>query len=129
MYEMKPNYYTGIELVDREHKKLFDIAESAYQLLKNDFIPDKYDEAVNLLNELIDYTKTHFADEEKYMEEIGYRRILSQKVMHKEFIDKLDSIDMKEVDEDPVHAINEIIKFLNDWLVEHILKMDKLIGQ
>jgi hemerythrin len=128
MYEMKANFYTGIELIDREHKRLFDIAESAYQLLQNDFIADKYDEAIALLQELIDYTKTHFADEEKYMEETGYRRILSQKVMHKEFIDKLDSIDMNDVDADPVHTINEILKFLNDWLIEHILKMDMLIG-
>jgi hemerythrin len=125
---MKPNFYTGIELVDREHKRLFEIAESAYQLLHNDFVADKYDEAIGLLHELIDYTKTHFADEEKYMEDIGYRRILSQKVMHKEFIDKLDAIDLNEIDADPEHAINEILKFLNDWLIEHILKMDMLIG-
>jgi hemerythrin len=125
---MKPNFYTGIEMIDREHKRLFEIAESAYQLLHNDFIADKYDEAIALLQELINYTKTHFADEEKYMKEIGYRRILSQMVMHKEFIDKLDAIDMNEVDADPVHTINEIVKFLNDWLVEHILKMDMLIG-
>jgi hemerythrin len=125
---MKANFYTGIEMIDSEHKRLFDIAESAYQLLQNDFIADKYDDVITLLQELIDYTKTHFADEEKYMEETGYRRILSQKVMHREFIDKLDSIDMNEVDADPVHTINEILKFLNDWLVEHILKMDMLIG-
>jgi hemerythrin len=128
MYEMKANFYTGIEMIDSEHKRLFDIADSAYQLLQNDFIADKYDDAIALLQELIDYTKTHFADEEKYMEEIGYRRILSQKVMHREFIDKLDSIDMNDVDADPVHTINEILKFLNEWLIEHILKMDMLIG-
>jgi hemerythrin len=128
MYEMKPNFYTGIEMIDREHKRLFEIAESAYQLLQNDFIADKYDNAIDLLKELIDYTKTHFADEEKYMKEIGYRRILSQMVMHKEFIDKLDAINMDEVDADPVHTINEILHFLNDWLIEHILKMDMLIG-
>jgi hemerythrin len=48
--------------------------------------------------------------------------------MHKEFIDKLDAIDLNEVDADPEQTINEMIKFLNDWLVEHILKMDMLIG-
>ncbi|MDR0948938.1 MAG: hemerythrin family protein [Lachnospiraceae bacterium] len=129
MYEMKPEYYTGIELIDREHKRLFEIAESAYQLLKNDFMPDKFDAIHAILQELIDYTKVHFADEEKYMEEMKYRRIFSQKVMHKEFIDKLDAIDMDEVDKNPEKATEDITRFLTDWLVEHILHMDKQIAE
>jgi hemerythrin len=125
---MKPNYMTGIELIDNEHKRLFEIAEETYQLLHNDFIADKYDAVQDLISELIDYTKTHFADEERYMEEIQYRRILSQKVMHKEFIEKLESIDINEVDQNPEKTIDDLLKFLTDWLVEHILHMDKLIG-
>ena len=41
MYEMKPEYYTGIAQIDEEHKKLFEIADEAYELYKNEFIPDK----------------------------------------------------------------------------------------
>ena len=36
MYEMKPEYYTGIAQIDEEHKKLFEIADEAYELYKND---------------------------------------------------------------------------------------------
>jgi len=43
MYEMKPEYFTGIDFIDKEHARLFAIADEAYQLLKNEFIPDKYD--------------------------------------------------------------------------------------
>ena len=39
MYEMKPEYYTGIAQIDEEHKKLFEIADEAYELYKNEFIP------------------------------------------------------------------------------------------
>ena len=27
MYEMKPEYYTGIEAIDQEHSRLFDMAQ------------------------------------------------------------------------------------------------------
>ena len=30
MYEMKPEYYIGIEMIDEEHKQLFEYADEAY---------------------------------------------------------------------------------------------------
>ena len=71
MYEMKPEYYTGIAQIDEEHKKLFEIADEAYELYKNEFIPDKYDHIAKILNELRDYTKIHFQHEEEYMKSIN----------------------------------------------------------
>ena len=43
MYEMKPEYYIGIEMIDEEHKQLFKYADEAYELLNDEFTPDKYD--------------------------------------------------------------------------------------
>jgi hemerythrin len=74
MYEMKPEYYTGIDFIDEEHTKLFAIADEAYELLKNQFIPDKYDYIMKLIEELKDYTKYHFQHEEEYMNSIGYKK-------------------------------------------------------
>lgn len=42
-----------------------------------------------VLNELIDYTKTHFADEEQLMEEHGYPDYEKHKETHAELIEKL----------------------------------------
>ena len=82
MYEMKPEYYTGIAQIDEEHKKLFEIADEAYELYKNEFIPDKYDHIAKILNELRDYTKIHFQHEEEYMKSINYKGMFMQKVQH-----------------------------------------------
>lgn len=128
MYEMKEEYYIGVELIDEEHKKLFEIADSAYQLMKNEFVHDKYDGFREILDELIEYTKKHFSDEEAYMESIQYKRIFSQKVQHQEFIDRLEGINLDDVDEDPEAALEGILTFLTDWLVNHIMIMDKRIG-
>ena len=43
MFEMKPEYYIGIDMIDQEHKQLFDYANEAYELLQEEFTPDKYD--------------------------------------------------------------------------------------
>ena len=43
MYEMKPEYYIGIDMIDEEHKQLFKYADEAYELLHDEFTPDKYD--------------------------------------------------------------------------------------
>lgn len=127
MYEMKEEYYTGIELIDEEHKKLFSIADSAYQLMKNELVHDKYDGFREILESLTEYTKKHFADEEAYMESIGYKRIFSQKVQHHEFIEKLEGIHLDNVDENQEEALQDILTFLTDWLVNHIMYMDKRI--
>jgi hemerythrin len=129
MYEMKPDYYTGIEFIDQEHTKLFAIANEAYELLMNQFIPDKYDYIVRVIENLKDYTKYHFQHEEEYMESKGYKRILSQKVAHNDFIDKLTSFDTDNIDENQKASLLELLDFLNNWLVEHIYKKDKLIAE
>lgn len=129
MYEMKPEYYTGITFIDEEHKKLFEIANRAYELLMDDFIPDKYDYIMEVVDELKAYTKYHFDHEETYMSSIKYKRFLSQKVSHDDFIEKINSYDSEIIDENQRESLLELLDFLTTWLVEHIYKQDKLISE
>lgn len=129
MYEMKEEYLTGIPMIDEEHTRLFDLAEQTYQLLNDDTIPDKYDNIRAVLGELTSYAHKHFSDEEEYMESIQYKRMFTQKVQHQNFIEKIDSFDLDSIDENQMEAIQEILTFLTDWLIHHILENDKLIGQ
>ena len=129
MYEMKDEYKIGIEIIDEQHKKLFELTEKTYQLLKNDFALDKYDKIIHLIEELKEYTEFHFKTEEDYMESIGYKRMFTQKVEHVAFVKKLKDVDLKKIDHDQDQYIIEILQFLNDWLVEHILEKDMLIGK
>ena len=129
MYEMKEEYKIGVEQIDEQHKKLFELADKAYMLLKDDFTLDKYDKIVHIVEELKDYTVFHFKSEEEYMESINYKRLFTQKIEHSEFIKKLDAIDLKNVDENQDESLIKMLSFLNDWLTEHILRNDKLIGE
>lgn len=127
MYEMKEEYKIGVEHIDEQHKKLFELADKAYKLLKDDFSIDKYDKIVELLRELKEYTIFHFKSEEEYMESIGYKRLFTQKIEHDNFIKALENVDYNAIDAKQDESLVKILNFLNDWLIEHILKTDKLI--
>lgn len=122
-------YLTGIEIIDEEHKELFRIIEEVHEVIADDARGDKYDEIVRLLEELRNYTKSHFSDEEEYMESIQYEGLEAQKVAHELFVSRLDEMDLEEIDIHQEETLEELIAFLLEWLVTHILQMDKKIGQ
>ena len=128
-YEFTKDYHTGIDFIDEEHAKLFEIANRAYDLLTNQFVTDKYDAIVAVLEELRDYTKYHFNHEEEYMKSINYPKRFSQLHQHTQFINKLESYNLKEIDGNQQEGILEILDFLAVWLQGHIKGMDKKIGE
>ena len=128
-YEFTKDYHTGIDFIDEEHAKLFEIANRAYDLLTNQFVTDKYDAIVAVLEELKDYTKYHFNHEEEYMKSINYPKRFSQLHQHTQFINKLESYNLKEIDVNQQEGLLEILDFLARWLQSHIKGMDKKIGE
>lgn len=121
-------YHTGIELVDEEHKRLFEIIANANQIIHADLLHDKYDEIIHILSELKEYTIVHFQDEEDYMKQIGYPELSQQQTAHAAFIEKLASIDLDSLDDHQQAYLEDLIAFLLNWLTVHILQMDKKIG-
>ena len=105
------------------------MAEQAYQLLQDEHRYDKYDDLVYLVEELKNYTKYHFQHEEEYMESIDYQAIFIQRVQHKDFIEKLDNFNIDEEDSEHEDTIIDLLNLITEWLIDHILKMDKMIGQ
>jgi len=54
---------------------------------------------------------------------------LAQKVEHDDFINKLEEIELKDIDENQDAYIRELLVFVFDWILTHIVQKDKLIGQ
>ena len=120
-------YRTGIEIVDEEHAELFRIIRRANDLITEELLHDKYDEIMSVLEELRNYTIKHFADEEEYMISINYDGLDAQKKTHEMFVDKLNDINLDDLDDNQQQYLIELVDFLLMWLVNHILKMDKKI--
>ena len=118
-------FRTQIPLVDKEHETLFDLVRQTYELVHDEFRVDKFDDIIEIIEELRDYTIKHFADEERYMKSINYDGLAEQVAAHTAFVEKLNNIDFDEIDRDQEDALDKLIKFLLNWLVQHILKVDK----
>lgn len=125
--EFTDDYLTGILLIDEEHRQLFAIVDKAYHLVKSCSVADSYDEIIEIINELKDYTVRHFSDEEEYMESIHYEGLDAQKNAHAAFVAKLESLNFLQIDENPQKYMEGLIEFLLGWLVNHILYADKKI--
>lgn len=125
-------YMTGIDEIDAQHRRLFEIIRETDTLIHEQFLYDKYDQIMQLLSELKEYTASHFQAEEALMERIGYPELESQKRAHSAFIEKLVEIDLSElcdIDDHQQAYLLELIRFLLGWLSNHILGSDKKIGE
>ncbi len=129
MITWREDFRLGIDEIDKQHKRLFDIANEAYDLLKNEFAIDKYDHIVDIIKELKDYTIYHFDYEENYMKSIGFKKLLSHKVLHDDFKEKINNIDLDKIDQNQDEYIKDILNFLVDWIEKHILKDDRLYAE
>ncbi len=129
MYEFKEEFLTGIDQIDVEHRRLFEIADELYNLKCEEVMPDKYDNIRHILEELRNYTLTHFEHEEAYMESIHYERLPEQKRQHEALEETINDWDVDAIDENQDETIEEILRLVTNWLVNHILHEDKLIGK
>lgn len=123
------SFQTGISFIDEEHKTLFDIIGKVHTTIEAELLHDKFDAILDILDELKQYTCVHFADEENYMREIGYEGLPKQQLLHQHFIDKLNELDLNDVDDNQEAYLYDFLEFLQNWLITHILKVDKLIPQ
>jgi hemerythrin-like metal-binding protein len=66
----------------------------------------------------------HFKKEEEYMQKLNYPYLSDHKRLHKDYCYKVAmyNIDLSEVNPP---SINEITSFIDNWLINHILKIDK----
>lgn len=129
MFKMKEEFKTGVGFIDEQHAMLFDIAERAYLLLKNNEEDDKIDKIDDLIEELREYSIFHFIHEEAYMEKIKHKNIEAQRIEHKKFIEAIDNLDLKSKDKNQGKYITEMIRFLSEWFIKHIIDKDLLISK
>jgi hemerythrin len=128
MYEFTDDCRTGIQQIDEEHKKLFDLINQTSEVVKNGGA--MYETAKNLLYELRQYALTHFAHEEKYMEEIHDLELPIQKKEHYRFREKVDSYKIDALTEANCEKITkELLSFMAKWLYRHIIGSDTMIGK
>lgn len=121
------NLAVGVMEIDGQHKELFNRINALLDALGQG---KGKQELGNTLKFLEDYTKTHFAAEEKLMTKHSYPAYAVQKAEHTKFINELNAMH-KEFDGAgaSLPLLIQVQKKTVDWLMNHISKMDKELGK
>ncbi|MFI3257492.1 MAG: bacteriohemerythrin [Spirochaetales bacterium] len=123
-------FETGIITIDAQHRKLVRIINRLHSTLMNrtDFDIDKDASLKLILNEAIQYTKTHFSLEEQLMKTVNYPGFAQHKKEHEAFILKIIETG-KSTKADSVRSYFSFVKFLSDWVLSHIANTDMLYAK
>ena len=120
----KDIYSVNNEIIDKEHKELFNIAQEAFAYVEE---KDKTKKIKEIVTDLYDYMKTHFSHEEKFMQDINYPKSEEHKKLHREIILKINEF-VKQL---PTMNISdfekELSKIIDISLVHHIIQEDRKI--
>lgn len=122
-----PSFVVGIEQVDHEHRRLFEIAGKVYDSL-NSNSADALAAARAAAVELLDYTATHFANEENLMEAAGYPELAAHRQLHEQLLFKAHDMQLRAEFGDR-HVPLELNRFVYNWLIDHIQTQDRKFGK
>jgi len=114
-------YGLGITLIDDQHKRLVDIINKLFNAL----LLGKADNTVpETLKELIDYTNYHFKAEEDLFHIYYYPKTNEHEFEHNQFLTKM--YELMEKSKTNVNVVSfELMQYLKDWLLNHILVSDR----
>lgn len=117
-------YSVGIREIDGQHKVLVDMLNELYDAMQSG---KSNDILGSIVLKLVNYTKTHFAAEERYFERYGYPETFSHKKEHEKFTQKVIAF-KNDFDSGRTSLTVGITSFLKDWLSSHIQGIDKKYG-
>lgn len=124
-FEWKDRYSLDIGVIDEQHKRLFEIGARVYDLASSDDSFDRYDEILEMLNQLLEYTEYHFNYEEGIMQTHKYAALGQQTQQHEFYVKRIKGISSRDIDEDQQKAVLDIVDFLSEWISSHILLEDR----
>lgn len=128
LFEWESLFLTGNKLVDSQHQNIVGLINSFGKTLSsNSSNPQKME---SLYDELVEYAKLHFVEEERLMSSVGLdeRHLLQHNKQHQDLISEL--IPMRQlVLVGDLAAGKYMFDFLVNWLVFHILGTDMLMTQ
>lgn len=107
--------------IDNQHKRLIGMINELNVAMSEG--RTKHSISV-ILDQLIDYTGSHFATEEKYMQQFQYSGYTNHKAVHTTFVNKVLAF-KSDFESGKALLSKDIMIFLKDWLKQHILGTDK----
>lgn len=117
----KDEYLTQVEEIDIQHRRLFDLVNDIYDMMR---LGRGQSSVVEAMTELYEYSRFHFGTEEKFMAETQYNGTDPHMAEHVRLLDQINNLRIEVRDGRIVLSMNEMY-FLKDWLLVHFQGPDK----
>jgi len=120
----RKEYEIGVPQIDAEHHHLVDLINAFHETYLRG---ESSEEIPRLLNQLVAYAEEHFQHEELLMSASDYPRLDEQRAQHEELVASIFAINEK-FSADRTKAGAEVLHFIKNWLLDHMVKYDMDIG-
>lgn len=117
---------TGVQAIDDQHQILVNMINDLNRRLTEKISPDELQEVVH---DLMSYALYHFDTEEELMVENEYLAADRDAhfAQHRDFSAKVSGL-QQGLKQGETVSREELLTFLNGWLINHILKTDMRLG-
>lgn len=122
MMEWNPKLSVGVKQFDDEHKRLVSMVNDLFDAVSAGRGKDVLGP---ILDGLLSYTKTHFANEERFMSQHKFPNFAAHKAEHDALTKQVLDVEKKfKAGSSSVLSL-EVMAFLKNWLLKHIMGTDK----
>lgn len=118
-FTWEPSLDLGIEIIDKQHRRIVDYINMLYDALSR----HESAKVDDVLNQLVDYTVTHFAFEESLMAQAGYPYIEAHTNVHRAFTDRIHNYKTRLAKGEDIGK--HLLSDLRIWLTNHIKQEDR----
>ena len=106
--------------MDAQHRKLVELVNRLYGAMRSGQANDVIG---SVLDELVEYTANHFADEESLMKVHRFPGLEAQRAQHRDLVKQ--ALELQEQFRGGQPLGSRVFNFLKGWLVNHIMNEDK----
>lgn len=117
--EWKDEYSMGIEEIDTQHRELISLFN---RIVATADSGARWDTVHYQVMDLRRFAEFHFEFEEALMRMYGYKELDEHAHSHRAFFARLNEIEYLSNKD---YVQKEMLRFLSDWLMKHILVADK----
>lgn len=119
-FTWRNEYRVDVPAVDAQHRRLFDLAEELFEAMRTGQGKEVTGRA---LQQLINYTTTHFAEEERMMAQHNYPHLKEHCALHQELTQKVLEFQQRFQSGNAFLTV-DLMHFLKSWLEDHIKRED-----
>ena len=117
---------TGNSTIDTQHKTLIEALNNLMTACSQGKAKEQINETMNFL---VDYTKKHFADEERLQKSSGYPDYENHKKLHDAFVKTVADISKELNEQGPtIVMVGKVNNAVGNWLVTHIKREDAKVA-